>query len=151
MPQSLARIWVHVVFSTKDRRAYLQHEGFRTEMFRMIGHYVNEAGCIAVRAGGWHDHIHFVCGLSRTVALATLIEKVKVETSRWAKDATNGVSTFSWQAGYGAFSISQSNLPIVIDYVDNQATHHRQRTFQDEFRELCQRHELDLDEHYAWD
>ena len=74
-----------------------------------------------------------------------------VFTSRRAKDATNGVSTFSWQAGYGAFSISQSNLPIVIDYVDNQATHHRQRTFQDEYRDLCQRHELDLDERYAWD
>jgi len=82
MPQSLARIWVHVVFSTKDCHAYLRHEGFRAEMFRMIGHYVNEAGCIAVRAGGWHDHIPLVRGLSRTVEMATLIEKVKMETSR---------------------------------------------------------------------
>ncbi len=151
MPQSLASVWLHVVFSTKERRAYLQCDDFRNEMFRMIGHHVNEAGCVAVRTGGWHDHIHFVCGLSRTVTIAKLVEHVKVETSKWAKEATLGVSTFSWQAGYGAFSISQSNLEKVINYVNNQPEHHRRNTFQDEFRELCRRHELEIDERYVWD
>ena len=151
MPQSLARVWLHVVFSTKDRHAYLQHNGFRDEMFRMIGYHVNEIGCVAVRSGGWHDLVHFVCGLSRTVTIAALVEHVKVETSRWAKEAAHGVATFSWQSGYGAISVSQSNLPSVVNYVDQQEAHHRQRTFQDEFRELCRRHELDIDERYVWD
>ena len=151
MPQSLARIWLHIVFSTADRRADLQRDGFRDEMLRMIGHQVNETGCTAVRTGGWHDHVHLVCGLSRTVTVASLVEHVKVETSKWAKKATHGIATFSWQSGYGAFSVSQSNLTTVVDYVDNQPAHHKQRTFQDEFRELCARHELEIDERYVWD
>jgi putative transposase len=151
MPQSLARVWLHIVFSTKERRAYLHRDDFRGEMFRMIGHHVGELDCVPLRAGGWHDHVHFVCGLSRTVTIADLVQHVKVETSRWAKDVEHGSSTFSWQSGYGAFSVSQSNLEQVLEYVANQATHHKTRTFQDEFRELCLRHELEIDERYVWD
>ena len=151
MPQSFARVLLHVVFSTKERCAYLQRDDFREEMFGMIGHHVGEMGCVPIRAGGWHDHIHLVCGLSRTVTIASLVEHVKVETSRWAKDVKQGSSTFSWQAGYGAFSVSQSNLEQVLDYVVNQAAHHRTRTYQDEFRELCLRHEFEIDERYVWD
>jgi putative transposase len=92
-----------------------------------------------------------VCGLSRMVTIAKLVEQVKVETSKCAKEATDGVSTFSWQAGNGAFSISQSNLQKVINYVNNQAEHHRTKTFPDEFRELCRRHELEIDERNVWD
>lgn len=151
MSQSLARVWLHVVFSTKQRRAYLQNDVFRDEMFKMIGFHVNETGCSAVRAGGWHDHIHFVCGLSRTMTIASLIEHVKTETSKWAKHAGSGVSTFSWQSGYGAFSVSHSNLVTVTEYIKDQAGHHKRRTFQDEFRELCLRHEIEIDERYVWD
>jgi hypothetical protein len=117
----------------------------------MIGHHVNEIGCTAVRAGAWIDHVHIVCGLSRTVTVAALVEHVKVETSKWAKGVANGSSTFSWQSGYGAFSISQSNLDSVVDYANNQVEHHRQMTYQDELRLLCLRHELEIDERYAWD
>lgn len=151
MSQSLARVWLHVVFSTKDRRAFLQHDGLRDEMCRMPGYHVNEIGCHALRAGAWIDHVHVVCGLSRTVTIAALVEHVKVETSKWAKNSTHGSSLFSWQSGYGAFSVSQSNLPAVVDYVENQSSHHARRTFQDEFRELCRRHELEIDERYVWD
>ena len=151
MPQSLARVWLHFVFSTKGRQTFLQHDEFRDEMFHMIGHHVNEAGCVAVRAGGWHDHVHFVCGLTRTVTIAGLVERVKVETSRWAKQVKDGAATFSWQAGYGVFSVSQSNLDQVVNYVNNQAEHHKRLSFQDEFRELCRRHELEIDERYVWE
>ena len=151
MPQSLARIWLHVVFSTKDRKTYLQDNHFRDEMLHMIGHHVNQTGCIAVRTGGWIDHIHCLCGLSRTVTVANLVEQVKVETSKWAKAAKGGVPTFAWQSGYGVFSVSQSNLAQVIEYVNNQTTHHKTMTFQEEFRELCRKHELNVDERYVWD
>ena len=151
MSQSLARVWLHVVFSTKDRRAFLQHDGLRDEMCRMPGYQVNEIGCHALRAGAWIDDVHLVCGLSRTVTIAALVEHVKVETSKWAKNSTHGSSLFSWQSGYGAFSVSQSNLPAVVDDVENQSSHHARRTFQDEFRELCRRHELEIDERYVWD
>jgi putative transposase len=151
MSQSLARVWLHVVFSTKDRRAFLQHDGFRDEMCRMLGFHVNEIDCHALRAGAWIDHVHIVCGLSRTVTIAALVEHVKVETSKWAKGTTYGSSLFSWQSGYAAFSVSQSNLPTMVDYAENQSAHHAQRTYQDEFRELCRRHELEIDERYVWD
>jgi lipoate-protein ligase A len=90
-------------------------------------------------------------GLSRTESIAALVEHVKVETSKWAKRAENGVETFSWQTGYGAFSVSQSNLGAVVIYVNQQEAHHRKMTFQDEYRELCRRHELQIDERYVWD
>lgn len=151
MPQSLARVWLHLVFSTKERRAYLQQEWFREEMFRMLSHHVEQAGCIPVRAGGWIDHVHLVCGLSRTVTIAQLVESVKTETSRWAKKSPHSISTFSWQSGYGAFSVSQSNLQKVVEYVENQVEHHRVKSFQDEFRDLCVKHEIEIDERYVWD
>ena len=115
MPQSLARIWLDVSFSIKDRCPYPQDDGFRDELFRMIGYQVSQSGCVAVRTVGWHDHILLVCGLSRIVTVASLVEHVKVETSKWAKHADRGFSTFSWQSGYGVFSLSQSNLATVVD------------------------------------
>ncbi len=151
MPQSLARVWLHLVFSTKERRAYLQQEPFREEMFRMLSHHVEQSGCVPVRSGGWIDHVHLVCGLSRTVTIAQLVENVKTETSKWAKKEPHSVSTFSWQAGYGAFSVSQSNLSRVVEYVESQVEHHQRQSFQDEFRELCAKHEIEIDERYVWD
>ena len=151
MPQSLSRVWLHLVFSTKDRRAYLQRDDFRDEMFRMLGHHVEQAGCVPLRVGGWIDHVHIVCGLSRTVTIAKLVEHVKTETSKWAKHAPHGVLTFSWQEGYGAFSVSQSILSQVVDYVNRQPEHHGRHSFQDEFRELCLKHEIEIDERYVWD
>jgi hypothetical protein len=85
------------------------------------------------------------------VTVAALVEHVKVETSKWAKTAAHDCSLFSGQSGYGAFSVSQSNLQTVVDYVENQSNHHAQRSFQDEFCELCRRHEIEIDERYVWD
>ncbi len=151
MPQSLSRVWLHLVFSTKNRRAYLQKDKFREEMFRMLSYHVEQMGCTPVRAGGWIDHVHVVCGLSRTVTIADLIEHIKTETSKWAKKAPHSVSTFAWQTGYGAFSVSQSNLSRVLKYVDDQPEHHRTISFQDEFRKLCEKHGIEIDERYVWD
>ena len=151
MPQSLSQVWLHLVFSTKDRRALLQNAGFRDEMFRMLSHQVSEIGCFSKLSGGWIDHVHIVCGLCRTVTIAQLVEHVKTETSRWAKKVPNGSKEFTWQAGYGAFSVSQSNLDRVVAYVEQQEKHHRKRTYQDEFRELCRKHNLEIDERYVWD
>lgn len=151
MPQSLAQVWLHLVFSTKDRRAHLQNALFREEMFRMLSHHVEQAGCFPKRCGGWIDHVHVVCGLSRTVTIASLVEHIKTETSKWAKQHPLGVSSFGWQAGYAVFSVSQSNLFGVMEYADQQEDHHRQRSFQDEYRLICQRHEIAIDERYVWD
>jgi putative transposase len=151
VPQSLSKVWLHIVFGTKNRQAFLTNPDFRDDMFRMLGHHVQEFCCFPRRAGGWVDHVHLVCGLSRTVTIAQLVEHLKTETSKWAKKPPNGMATFGWQAGYGVFSISQSNLDRVINYVDRQEAHHQRQTYQDEFRELCRRHKVEIDERYVWD
>jgi REP element-mobilizing transposase RayT len=151
MSQSLARIWLHIVFSTKERRAFLQNEDLRDEMFRMLGYQANGAGCPPARIGGWIDHVHVLCGLSRTVTVAQLVEVLKRETSKWAKQRAADLSTFHWQNGYGAFSVSQSIVEPVIEYIDRQRDHHGHMTFQDEFRTLCGKHNIQIDERYVWD
>jgi len=115
MPQSLARIWLHIVFSTKERRAYLQNEHIREELFRLLGHHANAIDCQSARVGGWIEHVHVLCGLARTVTVAQLIENLKTETSKWIKKQSPDLSMFHWQSGYGAFSVSQSNVDQVID------------------------------------
>jgi len=92
-----------------------------------------------------------VCGLARTITVAKLVEHLKVETSKWAKRRLPDLATFHWQAGYGAFSVSQSMVENVIEYVDGQTEHHRKMTFQEEFRAICKKHGIEIDERYAWD
>lgn len=151
MPQSLAQVWLHVVFSTKERRPFLQDESFRDQMFRMLAHHVAEQKCVSASVGGHIDHVHLLVGLSRTIAIAKLCENIKTETSRWAKTMEGGSSAFAWQSGYGAFSVSHSNRDQVDAYIRNQAAHHKKLSFQDELRVLCKRHEIGIDEHYVWD
>ena len=151
MPQSLAQVWLHVIFSTKNRCTFLQEKAFREEMFRMLAHYVSDCGCISASVGGWVDHVHLLVGISRTTTIAKLVETLKIETSKWAKDAKNGSGSFAWQSGYGAFSVSHSNASRVDQYIRDQATHHQKLTFQEEYRRICQKHGLEIDERYVWD
>ena len=151
MPQSLAQVWLHLVFSTKDRRAFLQNQTLRSEMFRMLAYHVKESNCVSASVGGHIDHVHLLVGLSRTIGIAKLVETVKSETSKWAKSTKNGVSTFRWQSGYGAFSVSHSLKDVVDQYIRNQTEHHKKLSFQDEFRILCAKHGLEIDERYVWD
>ncbi|MDZ4853008.1 MAG: IS200/IS605 family transposase [Pirellulaceae bacterium] len=151
MPQSLAQVWLHLVFSTKNRRPFIRVETFRDEMFRMLSHHVKESNCVSVSVGGHVDHVHILVGLSRTIAIAKLVENIKTETSKWAKNTQGGTPTFSWQTGYGVFSVSHSNLAVVDAYIRGQAKHHERITFQDEFRVICKRHEIAIDERYVWD
>ena len=151
MPQSLTQIWIHVVFSTKSRRPFLKNVTFRKEMFRMLAHHVKESGCISASVGGHIDHVHLLVGLSRTITISKLMEKIKIETSKWAKSCEDGSTTFSWQAGYGAFSVSHSKCQEVDRYIRSQDDHHAEHSFQDEFRRLCELHGIEIDERYVWD
>lgn len=151
MPQSLAQVWLHLVFSTRERRPFLQDVGFRDEMFRMLAHHVKESNFVSASVGGHVDHVHLLVGLSRTITIAKLVETVKTETSKWAKTATGGTSLFTWQAGYGVFSVSHSKRDEVDRYIRDQAEHHAKRSFQEEFRAICDRHNIEIDERYVWD
>jgi len=151
MPQSHAQVWLHIVFSTKDRRRFLENDSFREQMFRMLSHQVKECGCINASVGGHIDHVHLLVGFSRTRTIADLVEHVKTETSKWAKKVADGTADFRWQSGYGVFSVSHSMKDKVDQYIRHQNEHHATKSYQDESRQLCERHGIDIDERYVWD
>jgi putative transposase len=148
MPQSLARVYVHLVFSTLQREPWLQ-EVMRPALFGYLAGIFQNHDCSAVKIGGTADHIHVLFALHRTLPLSKVVEEVKKGSSKWLK--TQGLPAFAWQAGYGAFSVSASQVEVVSNYIENQEQHHRKTTFQDEFRRFCQRHGVTLNERYAWD
>jgi REP element-mobilizing transposase RayT len=151
MPQSLAHILVHLTFSTKERRPFLQGGAIRAELFGYSATALANMESPALAINGVEDHIHFLFSLSRKLALSAVVEEVKTSTSKWIKSRDAVLRTFYWQAGYGAFSVSESRAPAVKQSIANQEEHHRKWSFQDEFRRLCKRHNVPIDERYAWD
>lgn len=152
MPQSLAQIYVHIVFSTKNRQPWLRDDGLRNELYAYLATILRDnVDSPAQIINGVEDHIHALIRLSRRFAVMKVVQGGKTETSKWLKRQIPAGNNFAWQAGYGAFSVSASLLVDVKKYIQNQQQHHHRMTFQDEFRELCRRHGLELDEQYAWD
>jgi putative transposase len=150
LPQSLSRVLVHLIFSTKNREPVLVPE-IRTELQAYLAGVLREEQCPALQVGGVADHVHLLFGLSRTVTVAQVVEQVKTSSSKWIKPKGAAFTEFHWQAGYGAFSVSQSNAGAVARYIRNQEEHHRKVTFQEEYRRFLKRYQVGYDERYVWD
>ncbi len=152
MPQSIAKVAIHVVFSTKNRKPWLKNDELREQLYAYMSTVLKDnVDTRALIIGGIEDHIHALCLLSRKFAIMRVIQEMKTETTKWLKKQSPATATFAWQAGYGAFSVSESNIPQVRRYIENQKEHHQSMSFQDEFRRICERHGAELDERYAWD
>jgi REP element-mobilizing transposase RayT len=151
MPQSLAKILVHSVFSTKDRRPLLQDRMLREELHRYLGGILAQLDCQPIVVGGVEDHVHLLCALSRTCEPAAMIKEAKRASSRWLKTRRPELQNFAWQNGYGIFSVGFSQIGSVRKYIAGQEAHHRKTSFQDEFRQLLRRYEIAFDERYVWD
>ena len=151
MPQSLARVVLHVVFSTKNREPFLKDAELRARLHAYMAGVLQNIGCEPVLINGTEDHVHILCNLSRSVTIAELVEEAKKSPSKWVKEQGPQYREFFWQTGYGAFSVSQSNVEQVRAYIATQEEHHRKVSFQDEFRALCRKHGVEIDERYAWD
>jgi putative transposase len=152
MSQSLAKVIVHIVYSTKNRGPWFKDPGLRTELHAYNATVLqNEADSPALLINGTEDHIHILCQLSRKLPIMTVIKASKTETSKWIKKRAPELKPFQWQSGYGIFSVSESNVEQVKRYIANQEQHHEKMTFQDEFREICSRHGIEIDERYVWD
>ena len=149
MPQSLSKILVHLIFSTKHRDPLIGLE-IRPRLYAYIIGILDNLKSPSLQTGGVADHVHILCALGRTISQAELLEEVKKSSSKWMK-ADGGVPGFSWQAGYGAFSIGESQADTVIQYIRNQEEHHRTVTFQEEFRKFLGRYKVVYDERYMWD
>jgi len=150
MPQSLSFLLIHVVFSTKDRAPVLD-ASVRPSLHAYLATVARNADCECYRVGGIADHVHLAIRLARTVTTAKLVEELKTSSSKWLKTQSTALAAFSWQRGYGAFSVGPSNLDALLHYIDTQEEHHRKRTFQEEYRMFLTQYGVDFDERYVWD
>lgn len=150
MAHTFTNLLTHVIFSTKDREPFM-NEDVRPRIFAYMGGVVREIGGTALRINGPSDHTHLLLALPATVAIAEAMRLVKTNSSKWIHETFPRLSAFAWQHGYGAFSVSQSNVGAVEAYIDKQEEHHRTMTFQEEFVAFLKRHGISYDPKYIWE
>lgn len=150
MPQSLARLHVHLVFSTKNREPIIT-DAVRDALHAYMAAVLQNLGCAPVLINSVEDHAHLLFDLARTVSISQVVEDVKKASSKWIKTQGPEFASFAWQAGYGAFAVSESNVEAVREYIANQREHHRKKSFQEEYRQFLERHRIAFDERYVWD
>ena len=151
MSQSLSAVFVHLVFSTKERQRFLIDAQLRAKMHAYLGGVSAKLDSPPLLIGGTEDHIHALCRLGRTVSQADWVKELKRTSSAWIKERDASLSDFGWQSGYGVFSVSSSNLEAVRAYIATQEEHHQNRGFQEEYRAFLRKHKLEWDERYVWD
>ena len=150
MSQSLVKNLIHLVFSTKHRAPMISST-VRVPLHKYMAGILENCQSTALLTNSVADHVHTLFSLSKNWALKDVVEELKKGSSKWMKTQGDSFAEFYWQAGYGAFSVSESAVPRVKRYIAAQEEHHCRVTFQDEFRELCRRHGVALDERYVWD
>ena len=150
MPQSLSLVVVHIIFSTKERHPFLDPDT-RPRQHAYLSTVTRNIGCECYGAGGVADHVHLAIRLSRTITIADLVSKLKTSSSQWLKTQASGLAAFSWQGGYGCFSVSPADLDSLRAYINEQEHHHKTRTFQEEFRMFLKNYGVEYNEAYVWD
>ena len=147
MGNSYISSYIHYIFSIKNHKKYLSSE-IRERLFPYIGGICKENNLRLIKAGGVLDHVHLLVSLSSTIAIAKAIQYIKGGSSKWIHETYPDMKDFSWQEGYGAFSISISQIERTIKYILNQENHHRKKTFREEFIEILKYHQIEFDERY---
>ncbi len=150
MPQSLSKVYVHIIFSTKNRNNLID-DNIKTPLFEYLGGVCKGVQCNPVQVGGYKNHIHILCLLSKKITQIKLLEELKKQSSKWIKTKGTKYHNFYWQDGYGIFSVNPSEVDVVVDYIKNQAEHHRKKSFEDELRAFLKKYKVDYDERYLWD
>lgn len=150
MPQSLFKILAHIVFSTKNRADLIAPE-IEGGLFGYIHGIAENNGSKLIIAGGTTNHIHLLVSLPKKIDIPALVGDIKRDSSVWVKKQNSNFADFYWQKGYGAFSIGQSQVEILVNYIRNQKTHHSKQDFKNEFRQLLRKYQIDYDEQYIWD
>ena len=149
MPKSYTNLLYHIVFSTRDRRPIITAQR-RPRLYDYIGGIIREIGGISLAIGGVEDHLHLLAKLRPDKALSNLLRDLKANSSGWMHSVFPDARDFYWQKGYGAFTVSASQVPVVSRYIANQERHHRKRSFRDEFVGMLRANEIEFDERYLW-
>ena len=150
MANTFTSLHYHVIFSTKHREPWITYD-LEERVWKFLGGIARENGMKALLIGGMLDHVHLALALPPTQSVSKALQLLKGGSSKWIKDAFPRMHGFAWQDGYGAFSVSKSNLSEVMAYIQNQREHHRVKTFQEEFLAFLVRQGVEYDERYLWD
>lgn len=150
MSQSLAKLTVHLIFSTKDRHPLITKE-LQPELNSYLAGILRNLKSPALIIASQPDHVHLLINLHREQAVSRIVMKLKANSSTWIKNQNPDLKSFSWQNGYGAFSVSESRLPAVKDYIAHQPEHHQKTSFQEELKMFLEKHHLEYDERHLWD
>ena len=150
MAQSLSKILVHLIFTTKSCQPFISKE-IREELCAYLVGILRNHESPALSVGAVEDHVHILFSLSRNYAIKSIVEEVKKSSSKWVKTKGPGFGGFAWQSGYGAFSVSQSAMASTRRYIAEQEAHHRRLSFQEEFRRFLEKYEVAYDERYVWE
>ena len=150
MGQSLVNNYIHIIFSTKNRHPFIQPP-VEAELHSYLGGICNKLECQVIKAGGYTDHVHILCMLSKKIALMKLLEEVKSHSSKWIKMKGDAYRNFYWQDGYGAFSVNPGEVEKVVEYIANQHEHHRKKTYQEEYLAFLKKYKVPYDERYIWE
>ncbi|PQO47837.1 IS200/IS605 family transposase [Blastopirellula marina] len=150
MPQSFASLYVHLIFSTKYREPWIEDD-WSPRLYEYISGTLRKQSHKLIIGGGMSDHIHLLISISRDSSIVDLVRNVKANSSRWVHEQMPNASTFAWQAGYAAFSVSQSALADVRGYIESQKQHHETRTFQEEFLAFLEKHGFEYDPRYVFE
>ena len=148
MAQSLCKIYLHIIFHIKTTSPLVKDEHL-LRLHQYIGSIVNKTGCQVLCVGGTGNHVHALVMFSKTETVAHVIEEMKRNSSRWIKALSPNYEQFSWQGGYSVFSVSQSQVDIVVAYIKNQAEHHKKQSFRDEYLEFLRLYKIEYDERYV--
>jgi REP element-mobilizing transposase RayT len=151
MPQSLAQIYLHLVFSTKCRAAFLVDPAIRKELHAYLVGICRNLGSPSLLTGGTADHVHILCCFSRGTTVSDFVRELKRDSSKWIKTKGTDLAAFHWQDGYGVFSVSPSHVTPLRQYIADQEAHHHKESYQDEFRRLLRKYGVQYDERYVWD
>lgn len=150
MGQSLVQNYIHIIFSTKNREQIIRPP-YEHELHSYLGGICKNLECHPIKIGGYTDHVHILCMLSKKITLIKLLEEIKSHSSKWMKTNDESLKNFYWQNGYGVFSVNPSQVDTVIEYITNQHVHHNKITFQDEYRAFLKKYKVEHDERFVWD
>jgi len=150
MSQSLTKIYLHIIFGTKNREKVID-QSTKPELIKYMAGILKKIDCAPIKIGGTSNHMHLLTTLPRTNTLSDIIKTTKIESSKWIKTKGRHYQNFHWQKGYGAFSVSQSHVDKVENYILNQEEHHKKKTFKEEYLEFLNKYKIEYDEKYVWE
>jgi putative transposase len=149
MANTYTSLHYHLVFSTKDRERWID-PAIEQRIWEYLGGIARTNEMKALIVGGIEDHVHLLVGMKPTISVSHAVQQLKGASSKWIHETFLDLAAFNWQDGYGAFTVSKSQLPDVTSYLENQREHHRVRTFQEEYRALLDKHEIEYEDRYLW-